>query len=73
VPSKTPRAQAPILDEAGRRLRRQSIYSAMHPEARKAFNALAKQHNVSRSWLAAFAIETFLYGEGNTYAENPEE
>jgi hypothetical protein len=43
----------------------------MHPEARKAFNALAKQHNVSRSWLAAFAIETFLYGEGNTYAEDP--
>ena len=36
------------------------------------FERLARKHGVSRSWLAAFMIEVFLYGEGETYAEDPQ-
>jgi hypothetical protein len=54
-------------------LRRETRGAGLHPEARKDLDTLAKSHNVSKAWLAAYMIEVFMYGEGNTYAEDPTE
>lgn len=66
-----PRPQRAIFNVSGKRMKRVSTFSAMHPSARADFNKLARKHGVSRSWLAAYMIESFMYGEGNTYAEDP--
>jgi hypothetical protein len=47
--------------------------SGLHPDAQEKFDALARQRGVSKAWLGAYMIEVFLFGEGNTYAEDPAE
>jgi len=66
------RHQRAIFNAQGRRMRRATMFSAMHPSARADFERLARKYGVSRSWLAAFMIEVFMYGEGETYAEDPQ-
>lgn len=47
--------------------------SGLHPEAQAKFDKLARQQGVSKAWLGAWIIETFLFGEGQAYAEDPAE
>jgi hypothetical protein len=71
MPKRNSFRQPAIYDDRGRRLRRLSITQAMHPKAREDFADLCADRGVSRSWAGAYLIECFLYGEGNTYAEDP--
>ena len=47
--------------------------SGLHPDAQDKFDALARRYGVSKAWLGAWIIETFLFGEGHAYAEDPAE
>ena len=68
TPFKKPRIQRRIPG-----ISRVTRGSGLHPDAQAQFDALARKYGVSKAWLGAYMIECFLFGEGNTYAEDPAE
>ena len=45
-------------------------WACVHPDTKSNIESLAHEHNVSESWIVAFALETFLYGKAFTHLPN---